>query len=89
MYQTSDDIQKRSKGSGLVQLWQVVPSGQESKEGKSTSQILNALKCKPNHHLLPSGGKSQHTTYVNSCYVDDALYLGEDSDYFYIYLYWI
>ncbi len=86
LYQTSDDIQKRSKGSGLVQLWQVVPSGQESKEGKSTSEIFNALKCKPNHDLLPSGGKSQHTTYVNSCYVDDALYLGEDSDYFYIYL---
>ncbi|MTL07309.1 hypothetical protein GMA28_13920, partial [Turicibacter sanguinis] len=79
-------IESRSSGSGLVQLWQVVPDGQQSKEGKTTSEIMKALQCKPNHNLYPSGGQSEHNTYVNSCYVDDALYLGEDTNYYYIYL---
>ena len=72
--------------TGLVQLWQVVPSGQTS-EGATTKQIMNALQCRPNHDLNPiAGGKSQHATYVNSCYVDDAMYLGEDSSSYHIYL---
>lgn len=75
----------RSVGSGLVQLWQVVPEGQNA-EGKSTAEIMRELKCRPNHNIYPSGGKSEHQTYVNSCYVDDALYLGEDANYYYIYL---
>ena len=75
----------RSVGSGLVQLWQVVPEGQNA-EGKSTTEIMRELKCRPNHNIYPSGGKSEHQTYVNSCYVDDALYLGEDTNYYYIYL---
>ncbi|MTL75557.1 hypothetical protein GMB24_09155 [Turicibacter sanguinis] len=79
-------VESRSSGSGLVQLWQVVPDGQQSKEGKTTSEIMKALQCKPNHNLYPSGGQSEHNTYVNSCYVDDALYLGEDTNYYYIYL---
>lgn len=73
------------KATGLVQLWQVVPDGQTA-EGASTAQILSNLQCRPNHNLYPSGGKAQHATYVNSCYVDDALYLGEDENYYYIYL---
>ncbi len=76
----------RASGSGLVQLWQVVPEGQEWKEGKSTSEIMSALQCKPNHNLYASGGQTEQSTYVNSCYVDDALYLGEDTNYYYIYL---
>ena len=77
--------ESRSIASGLVQLWQVVPEGQ-NQEGKTTSQIMSALQCRPNHNLYPLNGQSQHQTYVNSCYVDDALYLGEDSNYYYIYL---
>ena len=79
-------LEDRSSGSGLVQLWQVVPDGQQSKEGKTTSEIMKALQCKPNHNLYPSGSQSEHSTYVNSCYVDDAFYLGEDSNYYHIYL---
>ena len=71
---------------GLVQLWQVVPGGQTA-EGATTKEIMSALQCRPNHDLNPiAGGKSTHTTYVNSCYVDDALYLGEDSGSYHIYL---
>ena len=71
---------------GLVQLWQVVPGGQTA-EGATTKQIMNALQCRPNHDLTPiAGGKSTHNTYVNSCYVDDALYLGEDANSYHIYL---
>ena len=77
--------ESRSIASGLVQLWQVVPEGQ-NQEGKTTSQIMSALQCRPNHNLYPLNGQSQHQTYVNSCYVDDALYLGEDNNYYYIYL---
>ena len=77
--------ESRSIGSGLVQLWQVVPEGQ-NQEGKTTSEIMKALQCRPNHNLYPLNGQSQHQTYVNSCYVDDALYLGEDNNYYYIYL---
>lgn len=82
----NDEVQSRSSKSGLVQLYQVVPDGQQSKEGKTTKEIMSALQCKPNHDLYPLNNTSQHTTYVNSCYVDDAMYLGEDNDYFYIYL---
>ena len=74
------------EAKGLVQLWQVVPDGQQSKEGVTTSQIIQALQCKPNHTLYPAGGVTEHETYVNSCYVDDALYLGESGDYYRIYL---
>ena len=77
--------ESRSVGSGLVQLWQVVPSGQ-TQEGKTTSEIMKALQCRPNHNLYPLNGSTQHQTYVNSCYVDDALYLGEDDTYYHIYL---
>lgn len=76
---------KRDIGSGLVQLWQVVPEGQ-NQEGKTTSEIMKALQCRPNHNLYPLNGSSQHQTYVNSCYVDDAFYLGEDDNYYHIYL---
>lgn len=79
-------LENRSAGSGLVQLWQVVPDGQEWKEGKTTSQIMSALQCRPNHNLYSSGGQSEHNTYVNSCYVDDAFYLGEEGNYYKIYL---
>lgn len=79
-------IESRSSGSGLVQLWQEVVPGQEWKENKSTREIMSALQCRPNHDLYPISGGSSHQTYVNSCYVDDALYLGEDDQYFYIYL---
>ena len=83
----SEEVGPRAVGTGLVQLYQVVPDGQQSKEGKTTSEIMSALQCQPNHDLLPlSNTSSAQTTYVNSCYVDDALYLGEDSDYFYIYV---
>ena len=76
---------ERSIGTGLVQLWQVVPEGQ-TQEGKTTSEIMKALQCRPNHNLYPLNGSTQHETYVNSCYVDDALYLGEDTNYYHIYL---
>ncbi len=76
---------ERAVGSGLVQLWQVVPDGQDQ-EGKSTSEIMNALQCRPNHNLYPLNGQSRQQTYVNSCYVDDAYYLGEDTNYYYIYI---
>ena len=76
----------RSQRKGLVQFWQVVPEGQQSTEGTTTSAILNKLQCRPNHDLYPADGVSSHTTYVNSCYVDDALYLGEDNDYYYVYV---
>ena len=79
------ELQPRASGSGLVQLWQVVPSGQ-TQEGKTTSEIMQNLQCKPNHNLYPLNGEAQQETYVNSCYVDDALYLGEDANYYYIYL---
>ncbi len=79
------ELQPRASGSGLVQLWQVVPSGQ-TQEGKTTSEIMKNLQCRPNHNLYPLNGGSQHETYVNSCYVDDALYLGEDNNYYYVYL---
>ena len=82
----TDEVQSRNSKSGLVQLYQVVPDGQQSKEGKTTREIMSALQCRPNHDLYPLNNTSQHTTYVNSCYVDDAMYLGEDSNYFYIYL---
>lgn len=72
---------------GLVQLWQVVPEGQGTEEGVTTSQIMNALECRPNHNLYKiSGAKSEHSTYVNSCYVDDALYLDDLGDGYRIYL---
>ena len=77
--------EERSTGTGLVQLWQVVPEGQ-TQEGKTTSEIMKALQCRPNHNLYPLNGSTQHGTYVNSCYVDDALYLGEDTNYYHIYL---
>ena len=83
--ENSTRSESRSIGSGLVQLWQVVPDGQ-NQEGKTTSQIMSALQCRPNHNLYPLNGQSQHQTYINSCYVDDALYLGEDETYYYIYL---
>ena len=81
----SDDLLPKASGSGLVQLWQVVPSGQ-TQEGKTTSEIMKNLQCKPNHNLYPLNGEAQQETYVNSCYVDDALYLGEDANYYYVYL---
>ncbi|MDO4924782.1 MAG: glucosaminidase domain-containing protein, partial [Turicibacter sp.] len=84
--EASIEIQKRSPGSGLVQFWQVVPEGQQYAEGTTTSAILQNLQCRPNHDLYPINGVSSHTTYVNSCYVDDALYLGEDNDYYYVYV---
>ena len=80
-----EELLPRASGSGLVQLWQVVPSGQ-TQEGKTTSEIMKNLQCRPNHNLYPLNGGSQHETYVNSCYVDDALYLGEDANYYYVYL---
>ncbi len=81
----NEELQPKASGSGLVQLWQVVPSGQ-TQEGKTTSEIMKNLQCRPNHNLYPLNGTSQHETYVNSCYVDDALYLGEDDNYYYVYL---
>ena len=73
--------------TGLVQLWQVVPEGQQGKEGATTSQIMDALQCRPNHNLYKvSGGKSEHNTYVNSCYVDDVLYLGDLGDGYRVYV---
>ncbi|MDE5978022.1 MAG: glucosaminidase domain-containing protein [Turicibacter sp.] len=82
----NDEIMPLSSNkTGLVQLWQVVPDGQ-TQEGKTTSQIMAQLQCKPNHNLYPLSGAATQDTYVNSCYVDDALYLGEDSQYYYIYL---
>ena len=83
--EVSTGSESRSVGAGLVQLWQVVPSGQ-TQEGKTTSEIMKALQCRPNHNLYPLNGSTQHQTYVNSCYVDDALYLGEDDTYYHIYL---
>ena len=80
-------LEGRSAGSGLVQLWQVVPGGQEWRENVSHTTIKNALTCKPNHDLYKrSDTKSTHDTYVNSCYVDDALYLGEDGNNYKIYV---
>lgn len=80
-------IKNRSIGSGLVQLWQEVEPGQKWKEGATDAEILSALQCRPNHILEPlEGGRATHETYVNSCYVDDALYLGEDNNYYFIYV---
>lgn len=76
----------RKLGTGLIQLWQVVPDGQQYAESTTTSAIMNQLKCRPNHNLYPISEGSSHTTYVNSCYVDDALYLGEDDTYYHIYV---
>lgn len=49
-------------------------------------RLEGTTSCGYNHNLYPNGGKSEHTTYINSCYVKDALYLGEDNSYYYIYL---
>lgn len=49
-------------------------------------RVEGTNSCGYNHNLYPNGGKSEHTTYINSCYVKDALYLGEDNSYYYIYL---
>ena len=64
----------------------------EHTEGRSVGSGLVQFKvegtttCGYNHNLYPNRGKSEHATYINSCYVDDALYLGEDADYYYIYI---
>ena len=79
-------IMPRSSSGGLVQFWQHVPSGQGRTEGVSDATILQALQCRPNHNLYGGSGKSSHDTYVNACYVDDALYLGEDATYFNVYV---
>lgn len=84
---SSLSLEDRGIGSGLVQLWQEVVPGQEWKEGKTSAEILKALKCRPNHKLYPTtSGRATHQTYVNSCYVDDALYLGEDDTHYFIYV---
>ena len=76
-----------AKTNAIVQLWQVVPEGQGKEEGVSTAQIMNALQCRPNHNLYKvTGGKSEHNTYVNSCYVDDALYLGDIGNGYRVYV---
>lgn len=80
-------LKSRNAGTGLVQLWQVIPGGQEWRENVDYNTYKNALTCKPNHDLYKrSNTKFTHDTYVNSCYVDDALYLGEDDNNYKIYV---
>ena len=66
-----------AKGSGLIQLWQEIPEGQEKPKNVSEEELRERLYCKANHQLSAGQGINEFDTYVNSCYVDDAYYLDE------------
>ena len=79
---------EKAVGKGLVQLWFEAKPGQEWRENQTMEIINDAVwSAHPvNHDLYPSGGISSHPTYVNSYYVDDAFFLGEEGDYYKIYV---
>lgn len=62
---------------GLVQLWQEIPEGQRKPKNVSEAELREKLYCKANHDLIGGQGINEYDTYINSCYVDDAYYLGE------------
>ncbi len=71
---------------GLIQLMQEIPSGQPIPGGMTYDDLKDQLYCKVNHNLSSSGGVTNFSNYVNSCYVDDAMYLGESGDKYKIYV---
>ena len=81
------ELEAKSNEVGLVQLWFEAVPGQGGKEGITDSEVRRKIwdKCPVNHDLLPIQD-NQNSTYVNSCYVDDAAYIGQAGDYYYIYL---
>ena len=75
--------------SGIVQFELEPTAGQEYKEGVSHAEIKAAIinRSHPNRTLTAvSGGVSTHDTYVNASYGKDALYIGEQGDYYRIYI---
>lgn len=75
-----------STQTGIVQLWQEVPSGQKMPKGMTEKELKEQLYCRLNHTLTPATPSQNYNTYINSCYVDDVLYLGESGDQFKVYV---
>ena len=71
---------------GIVQLWQEIPSGQKMPKGMTQKELNEKLYCRLNHTLTPATMDQNYNTYVNSCYVDDVLYLGESDAQFKVYV---
>ena len=83
------EIEQEETESIAAQSINLVSEHTESRSAGSglvQFKVEGTTTCGYNHSLYPNGGKSEHATYINSCYVDDALYLGEDADYYYIYI---
>ena len=83
------EIQQEETESIVAESIDLVSEHTESRSAGSglvQFKVEGTTTCGYNHSLYPNGGKSEHATYINSCYVDDALYLGEDADYYYIYI---
>ena len=83
------EIEQEETESIAAQSINLVSEDTESRSAGSglvQFKVEGTTTCGYNHSLYPNGGKSEHATYINSCYVDDALYLGEDADYYYIYI---
>ena len=62
-----------SEKTGIVQLWQEIPSGQKMPKGMTEAELKEKLYCRLNHTLTPASDAQNYNTYVNSCYVDDVL----------------
>ena len=75
-----------SEKTGIVQLWQEIPSGQKMPKGMTEAELKEKLYCRLNHTLTPASDAQNYNTYVNSCYVDDVLYLGESGSQYKIYV---
>lgn len=75
--ETSYQAIQASTSEGLVQLWQEIPEGQRKPKNVSEAELREKLYCKVNHDLIGGQGINEYDTYINSCYVDDAYYLGE------------
>jgi len=83
------EIQQEETESIVAESIDLVSEHTESRSAGSglvQFKVEGTTTCGYNHNLYPNRGKSEHATYINSCYVNDALYLGEDSDYYYIYI---
>ena len=83
------EIEQEETESIAAQSINLVSEDTESRSAGSglvQFKVEGTTTCGYNHNLYPNRGKSEHATYINSCYVNDALYLGEDADYYYIYI---
>lgn len=88
------DYSRATVGTGLVQFMQEIVPGQENLEDWNTTAVKNLkisynseksnLYCKVNHDLISNGNSGNFNNYINSCYVDDAMYLGQDTGHYYI-----